>query len=487
MKIMLIQPSLLFKSTPEDSYQGRVENVGKIGYPLGLAYLGGMLEEGGHEVKIFDLAFEGYRKPKKTMDEIFFGMEDDKIIKTVEDFCPDYIGISCSYTSQAEEAHRIANLIKDEFKTVKMVLGGAHASALPGLILKNKNIDYVVLGEGEHAFLNLVNRKPTGGIAFRNDNKIIIRPPERIKDLNSLPFPAYHMLGIKKYLRLKKSHQRAKRSPFSPILTSRGCPNECFFCSIPNIFGRGWVARSAKNVVDEMELLYEKYGVREFQIEDDNFSINYERVERICNEIKKRGLDISWCTPHGLYINSLDGKIIKKMAETGFYSASFGIESGSMDIQKRIGKRISLEKCIDIVNSCKRENVVTFAFIIIGLPGETKRTLNETMNFLKRADFEKVHFYIPEPTPGSQLFDIYFKKGLVKLDYYGSVVSKKIPGEIWKFREAAEKEWSRHQIYRELNPFHTFPSLIKMKHMTDIKIFGYHYLNLFDSVKCVMS
>lgn len=398
-------------------------------FPLGIGYLAAVLEQKGYHVHVIDCIAEREGFTRNEDGTIHVGLTWDELKKRIEKIDPDVVGISCLWTADYVNATRISEIVK-EIDNIPVIFGGAHTTALPKETLENKNIDYVVIGEGElslPALLEKIGQKESlkgiHGVGFKDNGKIHINPPIKyIENLDSLPFPAGHLFPMEKYLRSKKVHGYiSKRQPVAQMITSRGCPLNCNFCTIHHIWGKKWRARSAENVVDELEYLVKKYGVREIHFEDDNISLNRKRMMEICDGIIERKLDIAWTTPNGMWVQTLDRELLEKMRDSGCYRVCLGIENGNQDfLNNVIGKRIDLKKVSTVVKDLRKVGIKSTGLFIVGIPGETKETILETIKFAKSLDLDDAVFSIYSPYPGAELYELCISKGYIPadMDYY---------------------------------------------------------------------
>jgi anaerobic magnesium-protoporphyrin IX monomethyl ester cyclase len=414
MKVLLIQPPM----TSHKNYS----LLPGIVPQLGLAYIAAVLEEKKHEVQIIDSVAEGWGDWKKSGYTIRYGLSDKEIIRRVETFQPDIVGISSMYTAFSDDALNTAMLVKQINKSIPVIFGGANACIDPWSILNNKNVDLVVKGEGEITFLDIVKKHKNGhniknikGTVSRSGNKIIDNPPrDLIQDLDQIPFPARHLLPMKVYLKQKNKYNM--REPYTNLISSRGCPGNCIFCSIHSVWGHRWRGRSPENVVDEMEHLIDNYGIQELHFTDDSMSANKKRMDAICDEIINRDIDIKWTTPNGIAIWSLDERLLLKMKKSGAYRLTFGIESGNNDTQKFIRKNLNLEKAKRLIEYCRRIGVWTICTHIIGFPFETREEMEDTMRFAMDSNPDFATFYLLMPFLGTELHDILKREGLLEID-----------------------------------------------------------------------
>jgi magnesium-protoporphyrin IX monomethyl ester (oxidative) cyclase len=393
--------------------------------PLGLGYLAAVMER-RIQVRVLDAVAEGYAKEVGVARESFtYGLSDQAIRAVIAEYTPDVVGVSCPFSTQWRNAHRVCRLAKEVSLETITVMGGAHPSATPTQTLADPNIDYVILGEGEQVFPQLIESLQTGqvacvaGIAFRDGEAIRINPRNAfINNLDALPFPARHLLPMSKYFAINRPHGTMSRfSPNTSIITSRGCPARCVFCSIHNIWGRKFRARSPGNVLDELEQLEGDYGVREVHFEDDNLTYDRARALQIFNGMVARGLHLAWAAPNGLAIHTLDEQLLQAMKASGCYRLHLAIESGDPDVLQRIiRKPLRLEGVPPIVAAARRLGLEVDAFFVVGLPGETREQIRRTFEFADRLHADHTSFFIATPYPGTDLEQLCRAKGYVSPD-----------------------------------------------------------------------
>jgi len=415
MRILIILP-------PSTLHPGDVHFAS---FPLGIGYLAAVLERDGHQVDILDCVVE-HQTPRKNEDgTCHVGLSWQEIERLIRKSAPDILGISCAYSVDINNARRIAAIGK-KIAPVPVIIGGAHPSALPRETLEDDNIDYVVIGEGEKTLSLLLlcmerHQLPVeiDGLGYKTNGNIIINPKRSfITQLDELPFPARHLFSMGKYTFTKKIHGfQYRRAPFATMITSRGCPNNCIFCAIHVIWGRKWRPRDPIKVVDEIEHLVKEYGIREIHFEDDNISLSKTRMTKICDEIVRRKLDISWTIPNGISINTLDREIITKMKESGCYRLFLAIESGNQFVLDHIVKKgLSLEKVKSVNSILKQLHIEVNGCFVIGLPGETRKNIHETIDFALSLELDTVGFSIATPCPGSELYSM-CKHNIVNQDF----------------------------------------------------------------------
>jgi len=458
---------------------------------LGLMYIAAVLERKGFPVRIVDCLLEWERPARKAEAGKgklkVNGLSDEEILQKVREFRPDIVGISTMFTAFLPDVLRVANAVRKEFPEIIICSGGAHVSVMPESVLKPGAVDIAVIGEGELTFLEIAEKvsakkswKSIQGTAVLAGGKVKVNARrEYLKDLDSLPFPARHLIPLEKHLKSKSNYPFAKKKPVLEIITSRGCPGKCVFCSIHAVWGHTWRYRSPLNVVDEMEMLVKKYGVREFSILDDNVSANPERLVKMCDEIIRRRLDIAWETPNGIALWTLNEKILRLMKKSGYYRAKFGIESGCIPTLRYIGKPINLEKAREVINACNRVGIWASSSFVIGFPDEDLKSINETIDFVNNSGLDFARFLIAQPFPHTPLFNDFKRLGLLKkgLINGSSAYSSKYDtlhfkaSELNEIRQNAESQFIRRKMREYLSP-KGFPKFLLPK-ISSPKDFAY--------------
>ncbi|MBI1910813.1 MAG: cobalamin B12-binding domain-containing protein [Deltaproteobacteria bacterium] len=416
MKVMLIYPPItVFGADP---------TIPSIVQPLGLAYVAGYLEQRGFKVRLLDARGSSGTRVIREGAGSLYGLSDEEILGELEKEAPDAVGISCMWTAYSGDAHRIAKLVKRYRKDMKIIFGGAHASQFHDMVLRDENVDAIVIGEGEESAAELFKRimdgkdfDGVGGIAYRAEGKIIKGPARKpIENLDSIPFPARHLLDMRIYLDESRKGKFAMRRPSVPLITSRGCPQKCVYCTIHSVWGKSWRGRSPKNVVDEIELLQREYGVKEVYWMDDSAGVHRSRLEGICDEIIKRRLDVKWTTPNGIAHWTLDEKLLDKMKKAGCYRITFGIESGNIEMRKFIGKPFELKQAQRLIRHANKIGMWTICTFIIGFPNETREAIEDTIRFSIDSDTDMAVFYLLCPHPTSKIYEIFKLEGLLNFD-----------------------------------------------------------------------
>lgn len=408
MKILLINPPPFDHG--ENSRYLEKSPIQTYTMPLGLGYIASFLEREGYEVSLTDAYGKGYTH--------------EKLGELIREKKPDVIGITCM-SDQRASWFRMIPLIRSIDASIRIVLGGPHPSLMTEQVLLHLHPDAVVIGEGEVTMLELVKAwgesgdiSAVHGIAYVKDGKVIQTPPrERIRDLDSIPFPAYHLVDLSDYGGWEMMNSLHglfgfKAPPrYASISTSRGCINNCGYCSAPLIWHRRWTQRSAGNVVDEIEMLIRKYGVDFLLITDDIFTVNQKRVMAICEEILKRDLQIRWVCETAVTLVSPDLLHLAKKA--GCCCIMFGVESGSPAVLSTIAKRIKEQDVVDAFRMTREAGILAGAFLIVGSPGENEKSINATIRLLKKITPDLVIPQIAMITPGTKFFTIAKAKGFL--------------------------------------------------------------------------
>ena len=399
--------------------------------PLGLAYLASVLRDDGHDVSLYDAAIS--RKPRKTGKLFWYGQTMLQIEKRLQQEKYDIVGIGCFFSMRFKYALQIAKLVKKINPNTPVVTGGIHATTLSEEVMKNPEIDYIVIGEGEETIIELVNAikadsleniSRIDGLAYRKDNRTHINPKTKfIQDLDSLPLPARDLLDMEYYITSKAFRWDLGDERQASIITSRGCPNHCTFCNMYEINGRGYRARSAKKVVDEIEQLIKDYKIKDFSFEDDNLTFDRQRIIDICKEIIVRGIKIRWNTPNGVSVKALDKEVLESMKKSGCVSINLAIESGDPYIlNKVIKKGLSLEKVSEIANACKKIGLIVNAYFVLGMPGETKKSVKKSIKFANSIPLDKMAIFFATPFPGTKLYDECIENKYISQNYHKSMV-----------------------------------------------------------------
>jgi magnesium-protoporphyrin IX monomethyl ester (oxidative) cyclase len=420
MRVLLVNPRQTF-------YPGSDLPAGNL--PLGLLYLAAVLETAGHEVSILDEFMSSSSSIWKSNEKTIIGMPNWKIKEELRKTNPHVVGVSNPFTSQVENAISICNIVKAANPQILTVVGGPHVSAVPLQFLEEaKNADIAVVGEGEQTLLDIVTSlerqqaiSTVLGIAYRRGAEVLRTPPRPLlQNLDELPFPAYHLVDMEQYLKPRGIGYRSFKDRSISMITSRGCPFNCCFCSVHLHMGKPFRAHSAAYVVKHVEYVVKKYRVKTIFFEDDNLTLDTDRFEAICDKIIAQGIKVNWETPDGVRADCLTPQLLRKMKQSGCTSLFFGIESGDQKVLDNvIGKSLDLKKVIDVAKTCEELELKTGAFYIIGFPGEKKENMLKTVEFALRlrVDYNVgMHLFVATPSIGTRLFEECRKEGYIRGD-----------------------------------------------------------------------
>lgn len=401
----------------------------RVQIPLGIAYLASALRKENIEVSLLDSLIEGWDTVIE-LDEhnVMLGLTPAEIAEHSFSLKPDLVGISCMFSVQAKVTSEIASEIKKRLPNVTICVGGAHPTAMPEEVASNENIDFVVLGEGEATLVELIHAlnkntslKNIDGICYRQKNEpmVLNKKSLYIENLDSIPFPALDLLPIELYFKLNRPHGSVSRNRrIIPIVTSRGCPARCVFCSIHPIWGKRYRARSPESIIAEIEMLVDKYTLQEIHIEDDNFTFDRKRAETICDLINEKNIKVNFTTPNGLAVWALDSQLLQKMKQAGFYRLTLAVESGSQNtLSKIIHKPLKIEHMLKVINAANKIGFDIDIFFVVGFPGETPGEMQKTFDLGKRLDVSSVKYFIATPYPGTELLDIARRDNLIPQNY----------------------------------------------------------------------
>lgn len=448
MRIILTALSGLEKFDSSDHYNDV--------YPLGLLYIQSYLESKNHEVKYLNFWFSTFEDSKKD------------IIDEINIFHPDVIGFSF-LTDTRSNTFKMIEYVHDRYPEVKIVIGGIHVTVMYEQILRKYPYVIAIIGEGEITFGELLDDRPLGsikGVAFCLNGTVVKTDNRELCDLDSLPFPKHHI--------------HPKQTQVN-IMTSRGCPSACSFCVLnPNV-KRIQRFRSAKNVVDEIEVIVNKYEhIKSVYFIDDAFLTNNKRAIEICNEIIKRGLNKIEFSCQARF-KPFHKEIIPYLECANFKLIAFGLETANEPMLKRCHKSITQQDAIDVITMLKDSNIIVNVYLLVGLPGETRETIIETVNFFHTLQKIKyIMHYDSNPGilvtyPGTEVYEMMKSSGKITDDYW--LTDNSTP--VYSMEHSLE-ELTEFRNYLAKRTAFMPPSLTKLYYQIDfiIPIFKYaikHY------------
>jgi len=449
MKILMLNPPF-FERFSRSSRSPATTKGGTIYYPIMLSYATGVLEKNGFEVKLIDAPARGYSR--------------NEVLKITKEFSPEMVVIDTSTPSIVNDV-----AVGCEIKSLTssfIVFVGTHPSALPEATLRmDERIDAVAVGEYDYTILELAKAlktkkdlKTVNGIVFRKYKKIISNPSRHfIENLDELPFVSE---VYKKHLNPKDYFFASAEYPMIMIMTGRGCPFRCFFCNYPQVFyGRNYRLRNPENVLAEFEYIIKNFPeVKEIGIEDDTFSADLERAKKICRLLIEHGINkkIKWWANARV---NLDLETMKLMKEAGCRLIIPGYESGVQQILNNIHKGITVEQSLEFAKNAKKAGLLVHGCFMFGLPGETKETIRETIDFAKELNPDTAQFFPLIVYPGTEAYEWAkknnflttedFSKWLTKEGLHNTVI--KLPGftsqELVKYCDQARREFYLRPSY----------------------------------------
>lgn len=340
-----------------------------------------------------------------------------EVAKEAVDFEADIVGFN-SVTCMAHLLPEVVSMVRQGLPDALIALGGPHPSAFKEHVLEEVPADIVVVGEGERPFEQIIqaylggsHQDGTGfgeipGLIWRDrDGQIITNSGTMpyIEDLDTLPMPAYDLIDVRRYWKLH-SFVLVPRRRYVSLMTSRGCPFQCFYCH--NVFGKRFRGYSPERMVDEAVYHVQKYGPEEIEFLDDIFNYDYDRVMEFCELVQKRGVRFKIAFPNGVRTDTLSEEIIAALKDAGLYYCSVALESGSPRIQKFMGKHIDIPSFVENVEILDRYRVFTNGFCMLGFPTETEEELRQTVDVMCTSKMHAAHFFTVTPFPGNELYDL---------------------------------------------------------------------------------
>lgn len=414
-------------------------------FPFFLAYAAALLEEDGFEVLLVDAIAEK--------------ISEEQFVRKIEAFGPDLILLEVSTISIAVDLALAKKLRKKLSRSVKLALCGLHALMYKTNFLEeNQSVDFVLFGEYEYTIQELIvaltDGKPLGdigGLIFRLSSGEVVKNPRRplISDLDKLPWPARHFLPIFNY----HDEPGSIPTPSVQIWTSRGCPFKCIYCAWPQIMygDNSYRTRRPARVVDEIEWLIDRWGFKSFYIDDDTFNIGKERVLEFCRLLRERHVNVPWAAM--ARADKMDREMLEEMVKSGLAAIKYGVESASQELIDRSGKNLDLQQALRVIKMTREMGVKFHLTFMFGLPGETEKTIEETIRMARELDPESLQFTICTPFPGSAYYYLLEKEGCIltrdwsRYDGYSTSVIRSEdlgPGELEKALHNAENAWSGH-------------------------------------------
>jgi len=362
--------------------------------PLGILSIASYAEQQGFRVQVLDVHAER--------------LDDKEVAARIAGAKPRYVGISV-LTNMAVPAHYIARLAKQAAPTCKVIAGGVHAEALPEEMLRNSAIDAVARGDGEETMVDILRDLPFSGIkglSYRSGNRVVHNPPRPVeKDLDKYPFPAYHLIDFKKYFPAVGTYRRL---PAISMLVTRGCIGHCTFCNSARTVLR---TRTPASVIAQIKLLRYQYGIRQIQFYDDTFTVMRKNVIEVCRLLAEEKIDVTWVA----YIRGdcFSEEVAAAMKKAGCHQVLIGVETGDEQIMKNVRKPIDKEKYRQAVATAHKHGMEVRASFILGLPGETRQSMQASLDLAKSMDVDLVQVNLLTPYPGTEVFNYAVENNLL--------------------------------------------------------------------------
>jgi radical SAM superfamily enzyme YgiQ (UPF0313 family) len=415
MKICLIEPSKFVSLT---------NFVSTISMPpIGMAYISASLREAGHEISVVDGPGSAPRKYFDFNGIRIRGLTNAEIIERIP-ADSQVIGLGCMFTSHWVYVRDLIKEIRARFPEAFLMMGGEHVTGFPEFSLEHAPLDAVVMGEGEETVVELLEQVEKDlpfddlpGIAFRDSKGGIQVNPRRnrIRDIDSIPRPAWDLFDIEKYNKVNQPHG-ASQGHFMPMLATRGCPFSCTFCTSPKMWTTEWTPRNYKLVVDEMEDYLNKYGTTDFQFEDLTAIVRKQWISDFCDEIVSRGMQITFQLPSGTRSEGIDYEVAKKLKAAGCHEFAFAPESGDPRILKAIKKKVDLPKMYESAKSALKAGINVGCFFIIGFPEDDYKSVLRTYAAIIKCawvGFTNVNLNAYSPQPNTESFNKLREDGVI--------------------------------------------------------------------------
>jgi anaerobic magnesium-protoporphyrin IX monomethyl ester cyclase len=482
MRVCLINPPRI---------QPKVWGKPNVFPPIVMATVAAVLEK-KHAVSIIDAPTEGWENLEELDDSKYrVGLSAETIAKRIADFKPDMVAIEIPFSGWSKTAFEVVSIAKKVNRGITVVLFGLHPSSRPEACLENTDVDFVVIGEPENTVSELVEAlegekhdfKDIAGLGFRENNKAVLNAKRAIiENLDSLPFPARHLLPMDIYSQAVKQNPLRGEiyKPYTIVITSRGCPYNCVFCSNCIVWGKQWRPRSPKNVVDEVEQIIKTFNIEQVDFSDDNMTLDRQRMVEICELIVQRHLRFEWFTPNGIRADSLDESLLRKMKAAGCKKIRIAPESGVQHIVNNIIKKNQDLKAVEqAVILCKKVGIKVGCFFVIGLIGETKADIEKTIEFaykLRTLGADTFIFSIAMPLYGTAFYEQakdggFLRKGFC--DFALAATEPQVETPQWSAKDLQElcmkanlvnPTFTRSKVLRAIkHPLKTAKMLLKKK------------------------
>ncbi len=416
MNILLVNPPQTFSRKSQDF---------SIGIPVGLLGMAAVLRANGYAVEVLDALVTDFETRTLPDGRTRFGASWERLEERLKRYSPNIVGVSIPFTAQEENGIHAVRLAKRLFPGALVAAGGPHVSTCHRDFMDRvTECDVAVRGEGEEAFLEVAHcvrdkrldrLAEIAGVSYRAGGGCVHNAPRPwIADLDALPLPAYDAVNLESYLDPNNPYLYANRHSChkreAPLITSRGCPFSCVFCSIHLHMGKKFRANSAEYALRHLDVLVKRHGVQHIHFEDDNLTLDRPRFAALLDGMIERDYGITWDTPNGVRADTLDRELLVKAKRSGLRLLTIAVESGSQRVlDEVIQKRLSLSRVIQVAEECRDLDIPLRAFFVIGFPGERIAEMEETLAFglrLKKDYRVDWSFLVATPLIGTKLHDI---------------------------------------------------------------------------------
>lgn len=437
-KVLLISPPGKVYIYPDGSPAHRKH----CSPPLGIAYLAASLEKFDYKVECLDILVEGYEQEEYVEPFIIYGLPLHETMARIRAAAPDVIGVSILFSMVIKEVYELCAAIKKEFPHTPIVLGGHHPTGAAMEVMSHLYVDFAMMGEADVSLVDLLDalngRRPiesVKGLYYRKDGAIRntlegVTPvvagngwnyyrrgdDATPTEIGKLPFPAWHLFPMEKYwgIDVRTGGGDSIRERYAVMLSTRGCPHVCYYCSSPLTSGyRNYRKRTNEDVLEEIQWLVDEYGIEEVQFLDDNFYVSKKRVKDLLAQIAERFPNVFFQVTAGTEVNALDDEMIEIMDKANFRKVLLAIEAGDETIQQAlIEKKVKLHRVPAVVEKLKAHRIETRGLFMMGFPGETRAQIQKTIDLARALDLDDFNLSIVTAMPGTPLYDECLEKGL---------------------------------------------------------------------------
>ncbi len=429
--------------------------------PIGILSLSSSLLARGYDVSIVDGILEGYEQDSPIDDNTFLmGLRPEELAGIILKHTPDVVGFSILFVNQIENALHTARIVRKYNSDIFLLWGGPIVTLKSQYFILIPEVDGIILGESDISGPEFIDKlqskkaRPIPGTGIRCSKgfelDIAFQP---VHDLDILPLPARDLIDMRCYMdKVQYFKVLPKQLPATTIMTSRGCPFKCIFCSAPVLYNNSYRYRSPKNVLDEIDLLVNKYGIKEFIILDENFCVNRERTEKLIDLIIERDYGITWYAASGMHVMTLTEKILEKMVSSGLYKLKVSFESGNERVLKEIiHKNIDLKYGETIIKKAKELGLAVGANFILGFPWETRLEILDSFEYAKQLDLDFTLWTLATPYPHTHLTERAIKEGLLPNDFdFTDLIPGRAYFDLVDVSRAELEKW-REEFWEKLN------------------------------------